>query len=128
MASFFQNLWGARSTAPTDYIALQKKDDNLGIEEARMWVQSHPLPVEKPENLKLFDIEKAQRCAKEIIASLKKVPITPNNLAILQPKLFDLCRWNPTISGYVIEHFKELNGDPETIKNIQVNIILISCH
>ncbi|HUD01681.1 MAG TPA: hypothetical protein VMR37_05100 [Rhabdochlamydiaceae bacterium] len=128
MASFFQGLWGSCSTSQQDYYALQKKDDNLGIEEAQVWVQSHPLLVDTPEKLKLIETDKAERCAKEIIESLKKFPITPKNIEIIQPRLLDFCRWNPTISNYLIKHFKELQGDRPTIDYIQLNIITISCH
>ena len=128
MASLFQSLLGVRPAPPTDYIGLQKKDDDLGIKEAQAWVKLHPLPVDKPEKLSLIESEKAQKCAKEIIESLKKIPITSKNLGILQPRLLGFCRWNPIVSDYVKDHFKELIGDRETLNVIRINITIICCH
>lgn len=128
MATTLRNIWSNWSNSKFDYSHLQKKDDNIGIEEALEWVRNHSLPCKFPKDLKNLETVLAKDLAEDIIKSLKKFPIHSGNEEIIKTRIIEFCQWNCTISSYVISHFLNLKGDPEVLKSIQFSLIMRANH
>ena len=88
--SIFSNLSNAFSfliKQDNNYQSLSKKNDDLGVEDANIWIQA---------NLKLLDskfiqpnlrYQEIDQCARKIIDGLKKFPLTGSNLLLVRDHL-----------------------------------------
>ncbi|HVX00315.1 MAG TPA: hypothetical protein VHA52_07770 [Candidatus Babeliaceae bacterium] len=106
-----------------DYVALEKKEKSYNSEAKptlENWLSTYQVTPEMVN----YDHNKAQKCAKDIIDGLKNVPILPRNKEKIKSRLKDFCEINASIREYIKKYFKELQGDPTTLKEIKVTLIL----
>ena len=101
-----------------EYSSVQKQDDDLGVAPAKEWLQSYT--VEKVSRFwRKYD---AEQFAERMFQSLKSIPISPLNQAMLQTRLVAICNLHPAIKQYILDHFWELNGDVASRSHIYTSI------
>src|SRR5687767_14550596 len=86
------------------YEALQKKNDDCGIEEAQDWIRQTPLQ----EEVRRYDYRKIDRYAYSIIEKLRKVPITNSNLEIIKNHLVKLAEQRNFVRQDLIKYISKI--------------------
>lgn len=93
-----------------EYKALEKKDDDWGMEEAKQWLEDHPVN----EKLHDFECTKIKKYAQEIITSLKKVPVNSSNVEMIAERLHKMAEHSDRFRKVLLKNISKINTDEKS--------------
>jgi len=89
------------------YELLPKKDDDLGIEEAKIWVQNHPIDT----TISALSYEKVKAYGWKIFKDFSKVRLTPANIDILKSHLVLIAKESESVRRILVDNVLILRDD-----------------
>jgi len=121
MISFFSNLFTCCfcGSPQGQYQAVQKKDDDRGMEEAHAWIRFHPVDTKIYEASR----ERIQSYADEVIQSLKNVPLTTSNIEDVSLHFAKIAQESERLRRWLGDKVTSLKGDKELVLRLRFALV-----
>jgi hypothetical protein len=126
MVSIFNCLNALVRSDKFNYEALQKKDDDYFIVSAEKWISNCRIPNGRFDD-ELKGIDKINKFAQKILASLQDVYICSANVKLIQGHLAKIAQQNGSLHNLIFERLNngQVKGDKKMIDQIVETLIFL---
>lgn len=104
------------------YHSLNKKDDDIGIEDSERWKQDFSIENVKAKTDYSVSCKQVKIYAREIIRGIN-FPITDNNFEFIKFHLIDIAKQDDYLRQNLIDEVEKINTEKEKIKSLQSRLI-----
>ncbi|MBS4168139.1 hypothetical protein PARA125_000771 [Parachlamydia sp. AcF125] len=108
-----------------EYRGLEKKGNDRGVEELQQWIEAHPV---NDSIQRLSTAKTVNKYVKELLDSLKSVPVTSSNIETLKKHLVLIAQQNDGVRRRLVKGISCLKAEESLRSELRIKLILTCAH